>query len=95
MRKQVLRSLKLCFWPNCYRVEESIDKPVKQEKAVQTAHFHSVHVGHYIVFYIIRQESRYNNKSRADLRASLCKILTSSFAHEMDFAHNFSVDFFK
>ena len=28
------------------------------------------------------------------LRASLCKILISSFAHEMDFAHNFSVDFF-
>ena len=29
-----------------------------------------------------------------DLRASLCKILISSFAHEMDFAHIFSVDFF-
>ena len=29
-----------------------------------------------------------------DLRASLCKILISSFAHKMDFAHNFSVDFF-
>ena len=28
------------------------------------------------------------------LRASLCKILISSFAHEVDFAHNFSVDFF-
>ena len=28
------------------------------------------------------------------LRASLCKILISSFAHIMDFAHNFSVDFF-
>ena len=27
-------------------------------------------------------------------RASLCKILISSFAHKMDFAHNFSVDFF-
>ena len=27
------------------------------------------------------------------LRASLCKILRSSFAHKMDFAHNFSVDF--
>ena len=27
------------------------------------------------------------------LRASLCKILISSFAHKMDFAHNFSVDF--
>ena len=28
------------------------------------------------------------------LRASLCKILISSLAHKMDFAHNFSVDFF-
>ena len=28
------------------------------------------------------------------LRASLCKILISSFAHKMDFAHTFSVDFF-
>ena len=28
------------------------------------------------------------------LRASLCKILISSFVHKMDFAHNFSVDFF-
>ena len=28
------------------------------------------------------------------LRASLCKILISSFAHKMDFANNFSVDFF-
>ena len=28
------------------------------------------------------------------LRASLCKILISSFDHKMDFAHNFSVDFF-
>ena len=28
------------------------------------------------------------------LRASLCKILISSFAHKMDFAHNFSVGFF-
>ena len=28
-------------------------------------------------------------------RASLCKILISSFAQEIDFAHNFSVDFFK
>ena len=28
------------------------------------------------------------------LRASLCKILISSFSHKMDFAHNFSVDFF-
>ena len=27
------------------------------------------------------------------LRASLCKILISSFAHKIDFAHNFSVDF--
>ena len=29
------------------------------------------------------------------LRGSLCKILISSFAHKMDFAHNFSVDFFQ
>ena len=29
-----------------------------------------------------------------ELRASLSKILISSFAHKMDFAHNFSVDFF-
>ena len=29
-----------------------------------------------------------------NLRASLCKILISSFAHKMDLAHNFSVDFF-
>ena len=28
------------------------------------------------------------------LRASLCKILISSFAHKMDLAHNLSVDFF-
>ena len=28
------------------------------------------------------------------LRASLCKILISSFAHKMDFANNFSVDSF-
>ena len=28
-----------------------------------------------------------------NLRASLCKILISTFAHKMDFAHNFSVDF--
>ena len=34
------------------------------------------------------------NKGYSILRASLCKILISSFAHKMDFAHNFSVDFF-
>ena len=28
------------------------------------------------------------------LRASVCKILILSFAHKMDFARNFSVDFF-
>ena len=28
-----------------------------------------------------------------ELRASLCKILISSFAHKIDFAHNFPVDF--
>ena len=33
------------------------------------------------------------NKVR-QLRASLCKILISSFAHKMDFANKFSVDFF-
>ena len=32
--------------------------------------------------------------AQRNLRASLCKILISSFAHKMDFAHNFSVDFF-
>ena len=32
--------------------------------------------------------------AKPKLRASLCKILISSFAHKMDFAHNFSVDFF-
>ena len=31
---------------------------------------------------------------KPNLRASLCKILISSFDHKMDFAHNFSVDFF-
>ena len=67
MRKQVLRSLKVSFRPNRYRVEESIEKPVKQEKTVQTAHFRSVHVGQYIVFYIINRERLYNDKSRADL----------------------------
>ena len=35
----------------------------------------------------------FGNRS-LDLRASLCKILISSFAHKMDFAHNFSIDFF-
>ena len=32
-------------------------------------------------------------KKAGMLRASLCKILISSFAYEMNFAHNFSVDF--
>jgi len=36
----------------------------------------------------------HNKKIISLLRASLCKILISSFAHIMDFAHNFSVDFF-
>ena len=31
------------------------------------------------------------SKKLTYLRASLCKILISSFAHQMDFAHNFSV----
>ena len=35
-----------------------------------------------------------NSLSSVDLRASLCKIPISSFAHKMDFAHNLSVDFF-
>ena len=35
-----------------------------------------------------------NSAPAQELRASLCKILISSFAHKMDFAHNFSVDFF-
>ena len=35
-----------------------------------------------------------NSIRSKNLRASLCKILISSFAHKMDFAHNFSVDFF-
>ena len=34
------------------------------------------------------------DKRYLNLRASLCKILIWSFAHKMDFAHNFSVDFF-
>ena len=34
------------------------------------------------------------NRMSEDLRASLCKILISSFALKMDFAHIFSVDFF-
>ena len=34
-----------------------------------------------------------NSELKLNLRASLCKILISSFAHKMDFAHNFSVDF--
>ena len=34
-----------------------------------------------------------HNLFKMHLRASLCKILISSFANKMDFAHNFSVDF--
>ena len=37
---------------------------------------------------------RRSDLSDENLRASLCKILISSFAHKVDFAHNFSVDFF-
>ena len=33
-------------------------------------------------------------EQRNILRANLCKILISSFAHKMDFAPNFSVDLF-
>ena len=39
-------------------------------------------------------EQRHTPRSLILLRASLCKILISSFTHKMDFAHNFSVDFF-
>ena len=42
-----------------------------------------------ISFLIVHSEK----KLKLLLRVSLCKILISSFAHEMDFAHNFSVDF--
>ena len=35
-----------------------------------------------------------SQKFHFQLRASLCKILISTFAHKMDFANNFSVDFF-
>ena len=43
-----------------------------------------------------KQSNKTSGRSRENqqLRASLCKILISSFAHKMDFAHNFSVDFF-
>ena len=44
-----------------------------------------------------RKESLYkffHCSNLSHLRASLCKILISNFAHKMDFAHNFSVDFF-
>ena len=39
-------------------------------------------------------ETTERNFAVSILRASLRKILVSSFAHKMDFAHNFSVDFF-
>ena len=39
-----------------------------------------------------RPYSLINNVCQRHLRASLCKILISSFAHKMDFAHNFSVE---
>ena len=51
------------------------------------AHYCTELVGHKI--------ARLNRKSFFYLRASLCKILISSFADKIDFAHNFSVDFFK
>ena len=43
-----------------------------------------------------KQSNKTSGRSRENqqLRASLCKILILSFAHKMDFAHNFSVDFF-
>ena len=37
---------------------------------------------------------RHQEDKHQALRDSLCKILISSFAHKMDFANNFSVDFF-
>ena len=37
---------------------------------------------------------RFRDVSCTYLRVSLDMILMSSFAHKMDFAHNFSVDFF-
>ena len=43
---------------------------------------------------VVARERWSHMEVRLYLRASLCKILISSFAHKMDFAHNFSVDFF-
>ena len=44
---------------------------------------------------LVEIEGNTHPDSDGILRASLCKILISSFAHKIDFAHNFSVDFFK
>ena len=44
--------------------------------------------------YTALKHSIRQHKLDLNLRARLCKILISSFAHKMDFAHNFSVDFF-
>ena len=41
-----------------------------------------------------REFEPWRGQHSGSLRASLCKILISSFAHKMDFANNFSVDFF-
>ena len=44
----------------------------------------------YILYKVVTQYLR-----EQPLRANLCKILISSFARKIDFAHNFSVNFFK
>ena len=58
-------------------------------------------VGTYLVLTMVviklvqtTDKNKINYANKTVLRASLCKILISSFAHKMDFAHNFSVDFF-
>ena len=45
-------------------------------------------------FFVVSNFSSNKRSPERRLRASLCKILISSFAHKMDLAHNFSVDFF-
>ena len=54
---------------------------------------HPIHYQQYNICSMVKN-SPLKNVKLAILRASLCKILMSSFAHKMDFAHNFSVDFF-
>ena len=68
------------FWPILATVKKITDMGT------------SFHRSRKIVGYAnVLQTSRMKNC--LDLRASLCKILISSFVHKMDFAHNFSVDF--